>query len=149
MIGFVSLLCLALPFFLIVVPFCAFYFRLNCSIYNYLVGGAGSPRSIPDPSYRSALAIGFTTSIIMTFATVVAGSLVGSVPRHLEELVLFLVVGGSGFCVWFSQTARYLPTTYARAFVVSIMTWGTAAVLWFVCDEWLFPMLNRWADTAY
>ena len=149
MIGFVSLLCFAIPVFVVVMPLCAFYFRLNCSIYNCLVGGAGSPRSIPEPSYRAALNISFTTSIIMTLATMVAGSLAGSVPRHLEEVVLFLVVGGSGFCIWFSQTIRCLPTSYGRAFVVSVMTWGTAAALWFVSERSFIPILNRWIDTAY
>lgn len=78
----------------------ALFLRAACMLYNKLVGGKGSPSSVPEPVLGKAMVITFVTALI--------NAIVGF--ELLPALVSLLVM--------VAMTSALLPTTFARGILV-------------------------------
>jgi hypothetical protein len=78
----------------------ALLLRVGCRFYNRLVGGTGSPSSVPEPLFRKAVGI--------TFVTALVNAVMGFQP--LPALVGFLVMA--------TLISALLPTTFTRGMMV-------------------------------
>jgi len=95
-----------------------------CDLYNRLVGGRGSPRSVPEPSIRKAAVVIIVTAlvrfvvvgcVVLVFAS--KGRQTDGISR--ETAILVEVISEAiGFLVMADLLRGALPTTFGRAILV-------------------------------
>ena len=91
----------------------ALFLRVGCRLYNRLVGGNGSPSSVPEPLFGKAMGI--------TFVTALVNAVMGF--QLLSASVCFLVMA--------AMISALLPTTFARGIMVAMcyLLLGTVVVV--------------------
>jgi hypothetical protein len=89
----------------------ALFLLAACALYNGLVGGRGSPESVPELLPGKAMGIILGTSLVHAAAIFVIGRPAG-IGRLLSLPVSLLVMAG--------LNSALLPTTFARGLLVAL-----------------------------
>ena len=103
----------------------AFVLRYVCEHYNKWVGGAGSPRSVPQPEFGKAM--------LMLFMVAVPTGLwlASGVAAKIQEPTFYLISIAISLVAGTAVISRMLPTTMGRAFLVAgVTTLATPLVMY-------------------
>lgn len=112
-----------------------FLLRGAVSLYNKLVGGAGSARAIPEPSFGKALGIAFVTNLANVVAGLIAGFLLAAVGavagmgRSGVNLTAQLIALPLSALVMAGMLSIALPTSLRRAIAVTLCYFLIAIVI--------------------
>jgi hypothetical protein len=123
---FDGVLCIWVGFLLVGTLVSAIVLRGGVSLYNKLVGGAKSPRAVPEPDMARALFIAFVTSITNAAVGFLVGLVAGSLAAGAgmregayggtAQLVALLL----GLPITVGLLSLLLPTTLVRAMLVTL-----------------------------
>jgi hypothetical protein len=94
----------------------AILLRDLCKHYNRLVGGAGSPRSVPQPEFGKAMLMLFIVAVPTGL------SLASGVAAKIQEPTFYLISIAISLVVATAVISVMLPTTIGRAFLLAVLT---------------------------